>query len=752
MAIINKDQDIVNQGRKAPFKDSAQLQVSASLRDQIPQKLANKLRDMEIVGKVEELWNTGNANRAVWLERQQEYLSDWDEFLTSTADGPFAGSSTLHLPVPLIVAKTMHARFMQALLGIEPYFTLKARTEGVVDRADMVQDVMMYAIKDWGNHRRGMESSFDTWVWDWVTTGSGILKARWDVQYERYMDVHQVLEHGPARFLRDTQGKEQTVPTGRLKEEEFVNVEKTFEGPIADWIPNEDLLIIGGEGNPQAADSCHHTQWVLASDLWTLVDRQIFDEKEVEKIIASGPDQIVGAQGTPIKAQRAMDAGRSQTDTKSALDRYRIVESYLNIDVDGSGINSKVVTWSHFRSRALPRATYLRRINKAGEVPFFKIDFQKRPGQDYGIGLIEMLHPLSKELDAMHNMRIDFGLISNMPYGFYRPTSSIEPTTMQLEPGMLVPVDNPQTDVYFPNLGNRTAFGMQEEASIYQWIERFTGINDMNLGIISGQQGATRTATGARALMGESNANLDVYLRRLQGGFKPFLQFLLHMLQQRIPEGLSFRVTGESGNDYWRKVRTQQDIAGDYDFEVSPNSSNSNKSIQQDVAQQIMQATTSPLDIQLGIVTPAQRYEALKAFYRSLGVKDYGKYVQKPPDYQYMPSPEEEANRILRGVDVPVLPNMDHKGFVAYFKTIHDSDELLGQFSKEQTLALAKQAQKHEQMQASLDHSQAQQDNRMQAAINSQVSTAQSSPGGNPFQQGGVAGASVPQPPIAANG
>ena len=37
--------------------------------------------------------------------------------------------------------------------------------------------------------------------------------------------------------------------------------------------------------------------------------------------------------------------------------------------------------------------------------------FHRRKGATYGVGIPEMMYPISKEMDAMHNMRIDFGII-----------------------------------------------------------------------------------------------------------------------------------------------------------------------------------------------------------------------------------------------------------------------------------------------------------------------------------------------------
>lgn len=708
MSELSKDKDALE--KRSPLKD-----VEVSLRDQIPEKLAQKLEDMNIGQRVVTIWELESMNRKEWLDRQEVFLGDWDEFLDSTAEGPFRGSSSLHIPMPLQVAKTMHARYLQAVIGVEPFFNLKARREDSIDRTTVVSEVMQYALKDWCNYNRGVEEAIDMWVWDWITVGSGILKASWECKYERFVDVvtetrvRQVQQMDPKTGLSQMVG----IPTQVEKEKKVTK--KTFEGPILRRKNVEDIIISGGEGDPQMADAVIEQDWITASDMWTLVDRKLFREDQVREAIDSGPNNVAGSSDSQLKEERKQNNGRALLDIDSDLDRYRVLEAYLRLDVDGSGINTDVVVWVHAETRNILRATYLRRVNKSGERPYFKIDFHKRAGQDHGIGIIEMVHPLSKEMDAIHNLRIDYGMISTMPFGFYRPTSSIDPQIIDLEPGSLIPVDDPQRDVYFPTLGNRTAFGFQEEAALQTMVERLTGINDMLLGNLTGAQGATRTATGARALMGESNTNLNVPLRRLGRGWRQALQFVLHTLQQRIPKGLSFRVTGETGDDYWRYIASQEDIAGDFDFEVSNNSENSNKAIQQEMASQVLQLVLNPLLIQTGVVNTGNIYEAVKSHLKAQGVKDFSKFITKPPEWNHMMTPDDEANRILRGIPVPVTPEMDHQGFLDYFQYVYDNDELLGQFSEQQTLLLAAQADKHKQMLAALE------DMAKQAAVTNQM-------------------------------
>jgi hypothetical protein len=372
------------------------------------------------------------------------------------------------------------------------------------------------------------------------------------------------------------------------------------------------------------------------------------------------------------------------------------------------------------KTKCILRATYLDRVNKTGKRPFAKAVFQPRQDSNHPLGLCEMLHPLSREIDFFHNLRIDYGTFASMPIGFYRPSSNLEKDKIGLEPGMLIPLDNPQTDVVFPNMGLRTQFGMQEEAELKAEIERLTSISDLNLGVLSGAQGATRTATGAAALVSEASANLDVYLRRLNVAWQSILEYLFGMLQQRIPQGLAFRLLGEDGIDVFREVPSREVLAGNYDFIVSPNSATSNRQIQLDTASQILQLTADPFAIQLGIVTPAEYYEARKNFLKQLGVKDFGKFLRKPKDIPRVYTPMEELDLVMAGVEVPLDPMMDHIGFVTLWEKVKEDDNLLGQFNEEQTIMAERQSVAHQQMLQSLQQMRNQQANLQQQQTNQQ--------------------------------
>lgn len=714
------DAQLVEEGRKKVLKDSEELQVTVPLRDQIVEKLVKKLEELGEGYRTQDLWNQGNAQRTDWLERQRELLRHHDEFIEPIYDATNDWSSTLHLPISFTMVKTMHARFLAALLSIDPPFTAKARQSANVDRAALVQEFMRYILSSHANKYKGVEAVLDSWIWAWVTRGQGFLKNRWERCFTRYMDVQKRQELKTVISQIDPQsGQLIQIPQFEEIEEEKEVVIPTYDGPMVEHVANEDILLIGSN-DPQEADHVLHSSYMTASQLWQLVDQGIFRKDAVENVIKYGDSRFGGEMTNLIKDQQLASSGVGYLDDGGLKEpRYQIIERHSRIPVDGSGIASDIILWVHKESGEILRATYLYRVMKTGLRPFFAIEFHRRQNGNPA-GLPELLYSLAKEIDAVHNMKVDFGLISSMPFGFYRATSSLSEERMPLEPGALIPLDNPQTDIFFPNLGSRTGFTSQEEAMLMGQIERMTSISDITLGSMS-SQGAARTATGARALLGESNANLDVYLRRMNRGWKACLVHLFHMCQDRIPDGFQFRVLGDDGQLYWETIRSREELAGMYDIELEPNSANSNRMVQIEQANGVLQTIANPFFIQLGIVTPANIFAALKNKLSIEGIRDWSRFISKPQGALRIYTPEEIANACLAGVDIKLGPEQDLQGFIEYFEYIMKHDELLGQFNQEQTIKLAQKAQEAQAVLQAVQAQQAQVANAQQMSMNSSM-------------------------------
>jgi hypothetical protein len=199
----------------------------------------------------------------------------------------------------------------------------------------------------------------------------------------------------------------------------------------------------------------------------------------VEEIVGRGGDNPLSPsdQGSEIKQMRKIKGGNT-SGVHGGRDVYEVIEACMKWDVDGSGIVTEIVVLVEKQTSKILRATYLRRVAKNGKRPYAIAHFHRRPGEPFGVGLLEILSPLAKELDLMHNTRIDNVLLQSTPFFLYRKTAGIDPDNIVLEPGAGIPVTNPD-DIVFPQLPNRTSFTASEEQVVYTYVERLTGISDL---------------------------------------------------------------------------------------------------------------------------------------------------------------------------------------------------------------------------------------------------------------------------------
>jgi len=721
MSTLQDEQKVTQDGRQNVLKDKKDegLVVVADLREQIDSDLVKRLEKEEKGNKIVEVWHQANAGRVQYLRRQRTHLKEIDEFIEPIVDSHANWGSVLHIPTTLTICKSLHARMFSALTSVEPWFNVRARTGANVERAKLIEALMQYTLKDWSNEYRGIKQVLDDWLWDWITVGSGILKSRWQKKFTRFADV--IDETRPEAFFdTDPNTGDRVQRVVEVAEPKIKIVTKeVFNGPVTEVVNIEDIVIIGGDGDPQKADYVIQQSWLTASELWSLADQKIFRKSVIKEIIEGGDDSTTADDTGTLKQERKEHAGLSEQDKTYDLDRYHILECYLEADVDGSGINSQIVVWIHRRTNRILRATYLWRVMATGQRPFFKIDFHRRRGSDWGVGMPELLHSLSKEIDAIHNMRIDVGILQSMPFGFYKPMSAMSSEKYEIEPGTLVPVENPQTDIAFPNMGNKVSFGFQEEASLNNIVQRLTSISDISLGS-QATQGAGRTATGVQALQGETSVNLDIFIQRMGLGWKAFLKYTHSMLQQKLPPGFQFRVLGDSGDNYWAIVERREEIQGMFDFEIEANSINSNRQIMIQQADVAFQLTMNPIMLQLGIVNPLNVYNAAKNTLQVRGIKEITKFLTKPAEIVRVFTPMEIGDRILSGIDVQLDPTQDLQGFIDFVDDIEGNDEALGQHSPPEAAALFAKRQEAQQMLQAVQQVAAQQANIQQQQVNQQ--------------------------------
>lgn len=659
----------------SPESDQASTKIqkshSLNMRYRIPKKLDRLFEDSpetlkKLANYINEQVRLSDNDRAIFIQRLAQYRQCWQDFVSAGMDLAFQGAHDVHVPIAYSSIKAMHARIYQAVMGITPAFSLKPRSKVSEIQKENKEELLNWVIGDFANCQQGWDGVIDKDIMNFVADGVAITKQSWKRDIRKFTDVEETVSR-PLKLDEDG------FPI--MDEKEVEREEIVWDCPILETVELEDVWIIGKDRwDVDSADLIDHMQKFTKSDMIKMSRLGFFQSDAVNSVLATppsgAPNQNVNLLNQELKYQADYLSGIEKTTSRAGPSTYTVHECYLSYDIDEDGINEELVVWYEEKSRQILRITYLDRVGPGGKRPFTIKLFTPD-----GKGLGEMLYGLNNEIDYIHNQRLDYGTLQNLPFFFYRAASGLNPIELKLGPGMGIPVDSPSEDVYFPSLSNRTAYGFQEEAQVTQYAEKVSGITGFSLGQIS-SQGATRTATGTSALVNELNSNIDIHIKRFQRGYKRNLYILDLQCQDLLPLGTVIRVAGVDGKDIYKRFEDRAALKFQSDFELTANSINSNKAIERETAQMLLQSLANPIALQTGITTQANLYNAYKNMLQKFEIKDIDAYITKPADAPDSPySAKDEINMIIAGVEPTLVVKDKHVEKLALFDEFENSDD-----------------------------------------------------------------------------
>lgn len=710
------------------YDTSIRKKQALSLRYQIPKKLKDlsndKLKKLSVY--ISEQIEKSRQERTDYMDRLFLYRESWNNFESAGLNLTIDGQHDEHIPIVFQQGKDMHARLFQAVMGIEPPFSLIPRKAIAEKEKQAKEDLMRWVLTDYANYGEGIAGEVDKDCWNFIFDGTAITKHSWERDVRKYVDV-KVEEVRPLQLDPET-GQIVTKET----EEETEKV--AYDGPMMKTVKLEDLFIVGSNVETvDSADLVAERQYYSKSDIIKAARLGFFQGSAVDRICQTQPDAntILSGIDTDLKQQSTRVAGLS-TD-QSGIPVYQIYETYLRFDIDDDGIDEELVVWMEMNTRTIARITYLDRVSPSGKRPFAIKKLIPRDRSPYGLGFAEMLYGISNTIDYIANQRLDAGTFQIFPWFVFRAGSGMQAGEIKIAPGRGIPVDD-VNDLRFPQVNGNPAYGFQEEASVMRQAEKTTGVSSLDP---NGSQGITRTATGAAALVQDINTNLDIYIKRYQRGFKRNLKIIDKQVQELLPLGLEFRVAGvEAKGAAFKRFEDRESIKWDCDYELLGNSINSNKAIQRDTATMLLQTLMNPLSLQSGIVTPQNMYNANKNLLQAYEVHDINAYITNPEgDGQSPYTAQDELNMILAGVKPPIQMMDKHDEKLALFQEFEASDEF-GILTQDHLPLYLETKQGHERYAQAIAAQQAQGAMAMSQGANPALSAQIAAGSGNP--QGGV--------------
>ena len=343
-------------------------------------------------------------------------------------------------------------------------------------------------------------------------------------------------------------------------------------------------------------------------------------------------------------------------------DVFTIIECHVNLDLEGfedvgqdgepTGIKLPyIVTIEHSSRQVLSiRRNYQPNDPLKKAVQYF-VHFRFLPGMGfYGFGLIHMIGGLSRTATTALRQLLDAGTLSNLPAGFKQRGIRVRDEAQAIQPGEFRDVDAPGGNIKdaFMTLPfkepSQTLLSLM--GIVVQAGQRFAAIADMQVGD-GNQQAAVGTTI---ALLERGSRVMSAIHKRLYVAMKSEFQLLAGIFKSYLPAEYPYDVVGGQRNIKVADFDDKVDILPIAD----PN-----------IFSQAQRITMAQTELQLAQSNPQLHnlYEAYRAMYSAIGVKDIDKIL--PPPQQPIPmDPAQENILAMTGKPFQAFKGQDHQAHI----------------------------------------------------------------------------------------
>lgn len=634
-----------------------------------------------------------------YKQHMAEMLMNW-RGTTEPKDFPFAGASNIVVPFTSVVIEQMVARLMKAIFGGDLWSKIQLLDEQVdtetIEEANQwwqweleeivkLKEMMRHIIHDVlvvgistpipsYRHDTRMLHSMRAWEFD-VNQSLGTLietacqqiideRSPWGI--ETPMQVGKQTKPGMFDLMSpDPNGKMENrghvifsldEEKGQLQADIWKN-EVIFDGAKINLVNIEDLVVSSSAPTIDEIPFFGVRMWLSQSDYRDGIrDGYFMDYGDDENLRIANMADIkwgseIGQQMTDVQDNEEGTDSRdsySYSPARKYLEVYRwegwwVWENETGPENPDNTLMPaiQVCAWVAYRAKKVIKVSRLEDLNKDGKRSAVKFGFLEEPGRFYPMGLAEWVRHTQAELDAIHNQRLDAGLIFNVPFGFYKPTAGLR-GVLNLRPGVLYPTPEPQS-VNFPRSNWQPTFSMQEEVLVKRYGGEQAGLTDAAVGQpTTKRQSATEVAAMASAL----DLRTEDIVERLLKSLRELLYRVLSLYQQFGPPERIFRVGGEEGQALIKKFERDR-LNGKILLIMNGNLSQINEQQVQQMTIEMFQLLMNEILIQTGIVTPESIEQALTLIFKAHKYK--GVDIHKPDTPPMSDPPEIEEKQMFVG-------------------------------------------------------------------------------------------------------
>lgn len=354
--------------------------------------------------------------------------------------------------------------------------------------------------------------------------------------------------------------------------------------------------------------------------------------------------------------------------------RCEVIEMECAMNVPGRGYH-EVIIWVDKKTETFLGMMPLVHLMRDGKRNWVIGQFIPRKNRMFGKSIGDFIIEQEKEMNTMHNQRIDMVKMAIIPPGLYRAAAGITPEEIHLQPGIWIPVDDVD-DVKYLQMPNNVLPSFQEERMILELVERVTSVGSYQAGQESSVNRTRATARGTMAIIAQGEQRGNTLASRIKFALQKVIKLRLKLWQQNIPAGLADRVLGKDGNKLFPKGLSVMDIAGDYDVYLETDPYEGSRSVERELH---LNLYSIMLENPFVAQNPAGLWELTSRVFKAHGEIDPTKIIgPKPPEASPEESPQtvqEEIDAIRQGRMLETKPGTDIVQVVAGLLAYKDSPQ-----------------------------------------------------------------------------
>lgn len=321
----------------------------------------------------------------------------------------------------------------------------------------------------------------------------------------------------------------------------------------------------------------------------------------------------------------------------------RIQEFYCWYDLDGDDVPEKCLITIAADFRKVLRAITL--PSKSGKWPFVKTVWEVIDDRFYASrGLIEIIEDIIKEIDIQHMQKLDQQTIRNNPMFVYR-VGMVNPNMVKFQMNQAIPVKGTMdlknvVDVLNSNNPNVEFSYEKEEQTLLGRVEELIGQMDFTLHSQVNKR-EPRTLGEVNLQMNNMQTVFSMDATVLTQSFSELFNMIWELWCEHGKDEYEFAYFGQEGTETIKLKR--EELQGKYKVVIRGNDTNTNPQIRLQKAQAILAASTNPVALQTGVVTPIQVAESYARYYQELNVHNWEKLVNMQPQPPAPPQQQQEV-------------------------------------------------------------------------------------------------------------